>query len=74
MAKDVTVTATKAFEYRGRQVRRGSRVAMRPIDAAIEARRGHVTLIVGQHVEPDPEPEPVRSRRRYRRRDLVAED
>jgi hypothetical protein len=71
---DVTVTATKAFEYRGRSIRRGARLAMAPIDAAIEARRGNVTLIVGQHVTPDPEPEAPRSRRRYRRRDLVAED
>lgn len=70
---DVTVTVTKAFEYRGRQVRRGARVAMAPLDAAIHARQGHVTLVVGQVVEPDPEPEPVRSRRRYRRRDMVAE-
>lgn len=68
---DVTVTATKGFTYRGRARRKGERVTMSPLDAAIKARRGEVTLIEGTVVTP--EPEPVTVRRRYRRRDMAAE-
>lgn len=71
---DVTVTVTKTFEYRGQPARKGSAVNMDPVDAAIESRRGNVTLVAGAVVPPDPEPEPAQRRRRtYRRRDMVAE-
>ena len=70
---DVTVTATKRFTYRTRDIRKGQRVVMAPVDAAIKAREGFVTLVVGQIVTPEHEPELVPVRRRYRRRDMTAE-
>lgn len=79
--KTVTVPALKAFDYRGRSIARGETVRMPAVDAAIHARKGHVTLSrnyktrdVQAETSPTPEPEPDTSRRRrYRRRDLVAE-
>lgn len=44
MPAQVTLPALKAFAYRGCDYRRGDLVAMSPIDAAIHARRGHVSL------------------------------
>jgi hypothetical protein len=79
MPKDVTVRALKAFTYRHRDVRRNDAVTMTPLDAAVHARRGDVSLAAGYRTRdvtpelPEPEPEPRRTRR-YRRRDLVAED
>jgi hypothetical protein len=70
---DVRVMVTKTFEYRGRTARRGSTLPMAPLDAAMAARTGHVTLVSGAVVEPDPEPVMARVRRRYRRRDMAAE-
>ena len=69
---DVTVTVTKTFQYRGQTARRGAKLNMAPIDAALECQRGYVTAEIGARI--DPEPVPVPSRRRYRRRDLTAQD
>lgn len=61
----VTVTAITPFTYEGREIRRGQPVSMKPVDAAIHARQGHVSLS---------RPEKKSSRRNtYRTRDLVAE-
>lgn len=65
--RTVTVKATKDFEYHGQRIASGRAVVMRPIDAAIAARRGEVTLTRGLDFI-EPEPEPVTPRRRRRRR------
>ena len=75
---DVTVTAVKTFDYHGTVVNKGSDVTMPALDAAIEARKGHVSLVSRKKVlkaEPPAEPTPTarRTRRTYRRRDMKAE-
>jgi len=60
---DVFVTALAAFAYRGRAIRAGERVAMRPIDAAAAAQRRDVTLDRGRNQAP----------RALERRDLEVE-
>lgn len=79
MAHLVDVPAKKALIYQGRSYVRGELVPMRPIDAAIAARRGDVSLTRHtrhrqMEVEADPEPEPALRSRRYRRRDMVPEE
>ncbi len=54
----VTVLAIRDFEYCGQEIVAGQAVAMIPIDAAVEARSGNVTLNT---------PAPT-----YQRRDMVA--
>lgn len=46
MAQSSTVTlpALKSFAYQGQEYRRGDLVAMSPLDAAIYARQGRVSL------------------------------
>lgn len=44
MAQIVTLPALKAFTYQGTAYRRGDLVAMSPLDAAIHARQGRVSL------------------------------
>lgn len=85
MAKTVKVPALCDFTYNGRQVAKGDVVEMGPLEAAAHARQQHVTLAkgaylsraltVGAKAPAPPDPEAVTaSRRRYRRRDLQAED
>jgi hypothetical protein len=83
VALTVPVTARKAFIYDGRPVARGERLWLAPLDAALRARRQEVSLsrvaaeLTPDVVEPDP-PSPIIDepppRRRYRRRDLEAEE
>lgn len=76
---DVTVTAVRSFLYRGELVNKGSDVKMEPVAAAIEARKGNVSLVSGYRSkvmkaeEPQDEAPPTRRRRQYRRRDMTAE-
>jgi len=77
---EVTVTAVKSFLYHGEPVNKGADVTMPAIDAAIEARKGNVSLLSGYRTKvikaeaPADEAVPVRRRRSYRRRDMTAED
>lgn len=80
MAKPVTVRALKSFDYEGHSYACGADVTMTPIDAAVHARKGNVTLSKGYRTRaitpepPAPEPDPPARTRRYRRRDMTAED
>jgi hypothetical protein len=70
----VTVKARADFEYRGRAIRAGRVFRMDALDAAVAARKHLVSLsshpgLSLTSLQPEPEP-----RRRYRRRDLVAEE
>jgi hypothetical protein len=59
MPQDITVKALKGFHYRGRAIWAGGHLAMSPVDAAIEGRRGNVSLTKVIDAEPDePEPQP----------------
>lgn len=75
--KTVVVQARAPFSYQGRGLRAGELVAMTPIDAAMKARQGLVSLTrraPGPDVVAILDPAPVpKSRRRYKRRDLEAE-
>jgi hypothetical protein len=44
---DVSVVALANFAYRSRLIHEGEAVDMAPIDAAVEARKGNVSLVVG---------------------------
>ena len=76
---EVTVTAVQSFLYHGEPVNKGTDVTMPALDAAIEARKGNVTLVTGYRKKvmkaetPAEEAVPVRRRRNYRRRDMTAE-
>ena len=83
MPRIVNVQAVAAFHYDGQIVRAGERVTMRPLDALVAHRLGHVSLsrplreVLPRASTPEPDravpasaPEP---RRRYRRRDLQPE-
>ena len=79
MTKTVVVQARAAFSYQGRGLRAGELVTMTPIDAAVKARQGLVSLTRPRRAPApdvvailDPAPVP-KSRRRYKRRDLEAE-
>jgi hypothetical protein len=74
--RTVTVTARDTFEHDGRQHTAGAPLEVRPVDALVLHRRGHVSL---SRVEPAPPPVPASpspaveaSTRRTRRRDLSA--
>lgn len=78
----VTVIATRAFPYQGRQIASGEPVQMPAVIAAVHGRRGNVSLsqrpsYSTRAIEPDSAspaaPEQAPTRRRYRRRDLVAD-
>lgn len=78
----VTVRAIAAFAHHGRRYRPGESVVMSAVDAAIHARKQHVSLtrvyptreMKAEPPTPEPEPEAKpQGRRRYRRRDMVAE-
>jgi hypothetical protein len=58
MPNDITVKALKGFHYRGRAIWAGGYLAMSPVDAAIEGRRGNVSLTKVIDAEPDEDPEP----------------
>lgn len=73
----VRVTALKDFQYGGQPVRKGELVSMRVVDASIAARRQEVSLDRGLNtrtMQAEREPEPEKPRRRYRRRDMRAEE
>lgn len=76
MTTTVDVPVLKPLTYQGRSYVRGEMVTMSPAWALALARQGYVTLVVGDIVEPDPPAEAVSAprRRRYRRRDLTAEE
>jgi hypothetical protein len=83
MPQDITVKALKGFHYRGRALWAGGHLAMSPVDAAIEGRRGNISLTKVIDAEPDdqepqpevapepvaetPEPEPEQKPTRRRR-------
>jgi hypothetical protein len=83
MPQDITVKALKGFHYRGRAIWAGGHLAMSPVDAAIEGRRGNISLTKVIDAEPDdqepqpevapepvaetPEPEPEQKPTRRRR-------
>lgn len=73
----VTVTAVRSFQFEDRQINKGDDVTLPAIHAAIEARKGNVSLAKGiirtREITPEPEPTPVRRRRTYTRRDMTAE-
>jgi len=77
---DVTVTAIGDFSYRGRAIHAGRVLVMAPVDAMLFARQRLVSLsrhpgLNRASLQPDPDPpDPSPTRRRYRRRDLVADD
>lgn len=66
----VTVPVLRSLTYQGRDYVRGDSLEAPPVEIAILARRGYVTLTVGAEVARD---EPPPARRRYRRRDLTPE-
>jgi hypothetical protein len=78
----VTVRAIKPFDYLGRRVEAGEILSIPPLAAILEHRKGHVSLarITSRDMQPaavGPEAEPIdtpRPKRRYRRRDLTAEE
>jgi len=70
MIDRVPVQARAGFSYEGREVRPGELIAMRPKDVVVAYRYGLVSLT---RREPDAAPPSEPSRRRYRRRDLDAE-
>ena len=82
MPRIVNVQAVAAFHYDGHVVHAGDRVTMRPLDALVAHRLGHISLTrplrdpapraVAAAVAP-PEPAAPDARRRYRRRDLQPE-
>jgi len=69
--KTVVVQARAPFSYQGRGLRAGELVTMTPIDAAIAARHGLVSLT--RLRKPAAIGDPPKSKRRYKRRDLEAE-
>ena len=85
MGRTAGVYVTRAFELDGRDVQPGDFVQVAPLEAAMLARKGYVTLtmrkrtaivtkdLVAEPPTPEPEPPPVRPRRTYRRKDQVAE-
>lgn len=84
MPATVTVPALKPLEYQGRSYVRGDLVKATPVDAAVMASRGEVTLTRGVVIAPAPQREqqameadppgaaPSRRRRSYRRSDMTA--
>lgn len=81
MPKTVKVPALCDFTYDVRNVVKGEIVEMAPLEAAAHARQRHVTLAKGAYLSralsvavKTPDPEPVIPKRRYRRRDLQAEE
>lgn len=80
--KQVTVTAVRAFEHAGRSYGRGEAVTVPALDAATLARAGHVSLGSRPAVKTralkaeasEPSADGPAKPRRYRRRDLVAEE
>jgi hypothetical protein len=72
----VKVTALKAFTYRGADISRGQLVLMEPADAASSARQGEISLSRGasRRAEERAKAEAAKPRRRYRRRDMQAEE
>lgn len=72
MSKLVTVPALQEFAYQGRSYRRRDLVVMSPLDAAIHARQGHVSLVQSystrQLVAEPTDPQPTQRRRRGRPR------
>lgn len=74
MAQQVTVLAIRDFLYQDRMIRSGEWCDMPPVEAAVQKRRGHVSLTRQMAAEPAAASEPApRRRRQYKRRDLVAE-
>lgn len=75
MPKPVTVRAVKPFDYNGRMVNTGSDLEMPPLDAAVHARKGNVSLTKYQNrsMQADDAPPTRRRRGNYRRRDMTAE-
>jgi hypothetical protein len=65
------VTAARSFTYDGRALTAGTVLDMRPLDAAVLARRGDVYLRGDLTAAPAP-PLP-RVKRAYRRRNLTAD-
>jgi len=76
MAKTVTATVLTAMEWGGRSYPPGATVALPVLDALILKRRRLVSLTAKARppAAPDPVPAETARRRRYRRRDLQAED
>lgn len=85
----VTVTAVRSFQFEDRYINKGDDVTLPAIHAAIEARKGNVSLarvqVRAMKADPTPEPPPPTRRRgrraqaetpsqTYRRRDMTAED
>jgi hypothetical protein len=79
MKTSVSVIALKAFDWKGEAIVPGQSVSLTPIDAIALARKRQVTLTKRKakpEPPPAPEPEPVvePAKRRYKRRDLQAEE
>jgi hypothetical protein len=75
----VYVTALKSFTYRGTDISRGQPITMDAIEAAVSARRGEVSLSRGRYRRAALQAERAKTeaekpKRRYRRRDLQAEE
>ena len=83
MATLVNVPAIKEFLYQGRTIHAGESVTMEPVEAAIHARAGNVSLTrdyqrrdmtpATSTASADGSPAGSRRRRNYRRRDMHAE-
>lgn len=74
----VSVPVIKAFTHEGHLLKVGQVIGLPPVTAAILARRGVVSLTVTRETadvksESSSERQPAQPRRRYRRRDMVAE-
>ena len=72
----MTFAVLKAFDYKQRGYRAGDLVEMEPLDAAIHARKGHISLAKLRKPSTqtaDLEPDAPPKRRRYRRRDMEPE-
>mgnify|MGYP003541498146 CR=1 FL=1 len=65
----VSVTALRSLNYQGRSLVAGAIFDVTPVEAAVLARQGAVSL----HRVAAVEAPPPRTKRRYRRRDLTAE-
>jgi hypothetical protein len=68
----VTVPVIANHEYQGKSLRAGEDVTLTPVEAAILARLGVVSLTVGYRHPAAPAR--VRTKRAYRRRDLTAQE
>lgn len=76
----IRVTALQAFDYEGRALDRGDTLDVSPVIAATLRRQGRIALDsdldphASARLQRQAAPDGLPKRRRYRRRDLTAED